>query len=80
MTLKCGHCNQTILPTDSVCWHCGNELKSQQAQEQPPEKRPGNVSEERQPISITAVSVFALITLITIILFIVVTNALVNST
>ncbi|MCZ7674522.1 MAG: hypothetical protein M5U34_49045 [Chloroflexi bacterium] len=26
MTLRCKNCDQTILPSDVVCWHCGYEL------------------------------------------------------
>ena len=79
MALRCDKCDQTILPTDSVCWHCGQELKPGQSHkvEKPDESV---VVEERATISLTAVSVFALLTLITIILFILVTNALANTT
>jgi uncharacterized OB-fold protein len=77
MTLQCDNCNQTILPTDTVCWHCGKELTPAKIERKT--KVPVTDStrpETSEPISITAVSIFALITLLTILLLIVVTNAL----
>lgn len=78
MTITCENCEQTILPTDTVCWHCGRELTPTKAL--PPQEKvetgEPTPSENDGPISITAVSIFGLITLITIILFIIVTNAL----
>lgn len=76
--LTCKNCGQTILPTDTVCWHCGQELtpiKSQPAPDKLELGEPGT-TENNGAISITAVSIFTLITLITILLFIIVTNAL----
>lgn len=67
-----------MLPTDTVCWHCGREVtptKTVSTQEKP-EAGSTAAPENDEPISITAVSIFALITLVTIVLFIVVTNVL----
>ena len=79
MTLHCDNCEQTVLPTDTVCWHCGQELKPSQNNVVEKPNKPV-AGEEKEAISLTAVSVFALLTLITIILFILVTNALANAT
>lgn len=81
MALKCANCDQIILPTDTVCWHCGKELKTTQIKvSEEPEVADSMVPEENNPISITAVSIFALITLITILLFILTTTLLANYT
>ena len=70
-----------ILPTDTVCWHCGKELKpTETIVSAVPETDVAAVTTESRPISLTAVSIFALITLITIILFILVTNLLAGYT
>lgn len=76
MALKCANCDQTILPTDTVCWHCGQELKPGQDAGSSAPKTNDSVVEEGNGISLTAVSIFALITLITILLFIIITYAL----
>jgi uncharacterized membrane protein YvbJ len=66
-----------ILSTDTVCWHCGKEITPQQTTaKESPEIENSTLPDEDRPISLTAVSVFALITLTTIILFIIVTNVL----
>jgi hypothetical protein len=66
-----------ILPTDSVCWHCGKELKPAKTTiNATPETDDTAVTTESIPISLTAVSIFALISLITILLFILVTTIL----
>jgi uncharacterized membrane protein YvbJ len=72
MTLTCENCGQMILPTDTVCWHCGKELELRQDTQ----RSESVTAKESDSISITAVSIFTLITLITILLFIIVTNAL----
>ena len=76
MALTCDNCDQMILPTDTVCWHCGKELEPRQDTQ----LSELVVAEESDSISITAVSIFALITLITILLFILVTNGLARYT
>ncbi len=79
MTVHCDNCKQMVLPTDTVCWHCGQELQPNQSNAvEKPNKPVANG--EKEAISLTAVSVFAFLTLITIILFILVTNALSNAT
>lgn len=67
MTLRCKNCDQVILATDTVCWHCGREL---QPTETPSQVQSGAVSREVEEAkrSLTAVSVFALLTLMTIVL------------
>lgn len=77
MTLHCENCTQTILPTDTVCWHCGWELKPIQAQENEQVKTDEpSVPADNGAISITAVAIFTFITLTTLLLLIIVTNIL----
>jgi hypothetical protein len=78
--LKCENCNQPILPTDTVCWHCGKELKPRQVVADDVPEPSDSLPEHNTPISITAVSIFALITLITILLFIITTTLLASYT
>ena len=80
MALKCDNCDQTILPTDTVCWHCGKELKPGKAVVTDAPELSETMPEHDTTISITAVSIFALITLITILLFIITTTLLANYT
>ncbi len=79
VTVHCDNCGQTVLPTDTVCWHCGQELQPGPSNAVEKPSKP-NADGEKEAISLTAVSVFAFLTLITIILFILVTNALANAT
>ncbi len=77
MTLRCKNCDQTILPSDVVCWHCGYELApiEMAAGEQPNE--PPLFEEPDIPgVSLTAVSFYALLTLATILLLVLTTRAL----
>jgi uncharacterized membrane protein YvbJ len=77
VALRCDNCDQSILPTDTVCWYCGKEITPQQTMVvEAPEMDKSTPSNEETPISLTAVSVFVLITLFTIILFIIVTDIL----
>ncbi|MFO7680737.1 MAG: hypothetical protein R6X34_11855 [Chloroflexota bacterium] len=66
MTLRCKNCDQVILAADTVCWHCGRELEPT---ETPSQVQSGAAAEaEAVERSLTAVSVFALLTLMTILL------------
>lgn len=80
MVLKCDNCNQTILPTDTVCWHCGRELNPGQAVAADVPDESKMMPEHDTMISITAVSIFTLITLITILLFVIITTLLASYT
>lgn len=71
--LTCKNCDQTILATDTVCWHCGQELKPTVLKAAAAES---TMPEKAGVVSLTAVSIFATITLITLLLFIIVTNTL----
>ncbi len=69
--LRCENCGQTVLPTDTVCWQCGWKL--------PVQAGDGQASltiEGERPISVTAVSAYAGLALLTILLLLVVLKAL----
>ena len=61
-----------VLPTDTVCWRCGWKLPVQAAADQPGLELTG----EAQPISVTAVSAYASLLLVTIVLLFVVFKVL----
>ncbi|MCA9873940.1 MAG: hypothetical protein KC441_09800 [Anaerolineales bacterium] len=70
--LHCENCGQSVLPTDTICWHCGWRLPT----------RPGDgaaalaVPEAAQPFSLTAVAAYAGLTALIILLLLVVFRAL----
>lgn len=63
---RCDNCDRPMLATDAVCWHCGQPRKGQVAQ----------VAAGSEPVALTAVSSYALLTLAIIIALLLVIRSL----
>ena len=66
MASSCPNCNQSVLPTDTICWHCGYQLTAQ--------SKKSSVSAEgetavtlTEPFSLSAVMVYSGVTAVLII-------------
>ena len=65
MARHCVNCEQPILPTDTVCWHCGYSLPKEEPAPPPhPKGVLGQSTEEAAPLSLTSISVYSVITLV----------------
>ncbi len=67
MVTRCAKCGQTVLQTDAACWQCGTQQAGKKGELHPPEKRQEmgyTAVLQESPISLTAVSTYALFTLI----------------
>ena len=80
MVTRCEKCGQTILQTDATCWHCGAENKQRGQRRKPATAENGRgqlstttavsaasaatVEDELEPVSLTAVFAYAVFTLI----------------
>lgn len=65
MTYQCENCGQPALEGDTICWHCGWRFPRRETSKKPAPKvtrKPG----QEQPFSLTAVSVYAGLTILTI--------------
>ncbi|HIP70056.1 MAG TPA: hypothetical protein EYH05_01515 [Anaerolineae bacterium] len=81
MTVRCENCGQTVQATDARCWHCGAALSGKPADglrldDQGTLMVPSPV--EKQDISLTAVTLYAALTLITLLLIILLVRSLAN--
>ncbi len=79
MAEKCPNCSQRILATDSACWHCGYALEggAETAVSAPEEQiSPQLTEEDDEPISISAISVYAGLTAFIIIAILLTMRAL----
>jgi len=73
MTYQCERCGQTVLETDIVCWHCGWRLP------RPEPKKPASakaIAAEEEPLSLSAVVIYAALTLVTVVAIVLVTWSL----
>jgi hypothetical protein len=63
MTLSCPNCNQTVLNTDTVCWHCGYQLPARPA----PQLERQTAVPSPEPFSLSAILVYSAVTAVVII-------------
>lgn len=69
MKLSCPNCDQMVLPTDTVCWHCGYQLPRQPAKPAPQsENQASTTTLEASPLS--AVFVYGTVTALIIVMFV----------
>ena len=61
MTSSCPNCNQTVLPTDTMCWHCGYDLATQAANQKAAPSATTAVSPSSTP-SMSAVFIYGGVT------------------
>ncbi|MCB8944165.1 MAG: hypothetical protein H6658_10460 [Ardenticatenaceae bacterium] len=66
MTQSCPNCNQTVLPTDTVCWQCGYRLTKQPAAPKARPDAPTAVA-PAEPFSLSAVMVYGGVTAVLVI-------------
>ncbi len=79
MTVRCENCGQTVQATDARCWHCGAALSGKQADElRLAEQGTMTISSPaaKQDISLTAVSLYAALTLICLLAIILLVRSL----
>ncbi len=74
--MRCENCGQTVLTSDTVCWHCGRALS-------PPDSPPktNQPAAKKQPtidISLSAIAIFGIMTALIILLLFLVIGALGN--
>jgi len=74
MTYQCERCGQAALETDTVCWHCGWRFP-QQEPKKPASKVKARAARE-QPLSLTAVAIYAALALLTLVAIMLVTRSL----
>ncbi len=68
VNLRCENCGQAVLPTDTVCWQCGWKLAATAVDRR--------VVDEERPLSVTAVAVYAALSLFIILALLVVFSIL----
>lgn len=81
MTVRCENCGQTVQASDARCWHCGAVLAGNQA-EMPHLDEQGALTAPapaaKQDISLTAVALYATLTLISLLFIILLVRSLAN--
>ena len=66
MSLTCPNCTQTILPKDTVCWHCGYRLSPQFTKKRTPSETVTTI-DSSVPLSFSAAMVYGGVTAVIII-------------
>lgn len=74
MTYQCERCGQTALETDTVCWHCGWRFSQQEPKK--PASKIKAIAGEEESLSLSAVAIYAILTLITLLAIMLVTRSL----
>lgn len=75
MSESCPNCARPVLPTDTVCWHCGHQLaprakqrpRSEPDRRRPPSRSPAGAGEtEAEPVDLRAIAAYGVLTLVVI--------------
>ena len=74
MTYQCERCGQTALETDTVCWHCGWRFSQQEPKKSASKTKA--IAAEEEPLSLSAVAIYAALTLIILLAIMLVTRSL----
>lgn len=69
MKLSCPNCDQMVLPTDTVCWHCGYQLPRQPGKSVPQSENQVSTT-TLEASSLSAVFVYGTVTALIIITFV----------